>query len=160
MLPPKPEAVARLLAVARAMLFVQEQPHGSNAGQAVEAFQRVTGNRPPDPWCASFIAYCGRAAFGQDWPVPMTASCQALHDWAMRENRITTMPDSGDLYLLYYPSLTRMAHIAIIEHVRPDGSLQTIEGNTNDGGSRDGFGVFRRTRKPKPTDAFVRWIDP
>jgi hypothetical protein len=37
-------------------------------------------------------------------------------------------------------------HIGIIEEVRGN-QLTTVEGNTNDGGSREGIGVYRRTSR-------------
>jgi len=37
-----------------------------------------------------------------------------------------------------------LGHTGIVEKVN-GGFLTTIEGNTNDGGSREGIGVFRRT---------------
>lgn len=37
-----------------------------------------------------------------------------------------------------------VGHTGLVEKVL-NGHLVTIEGNTNDGGSREGIGVFRRT---------------
>ena len=37
-----------------------------------------------------------------------------------------------------------LGHVGLVESV-DGGVLTTIEGNTNDGGSREGIGVFRRT---------------
>ena len=38
-------------------------------------------------------------------------------------------------------------HTGFVEGLHPDGRLITIEGNTNNGGSRDGIGVFRLQRR-------------
>ncbi len=161
-LPPRPEAVNRLLAVLRALLFAKEEPKGSNAGQAVEAFQAVTGNQPPDPWCASLIAFAGVAAFEKDWPLPRTASCQALYERAATYRfpvRLVKAEEAepGDLMLVWFPALNRYAHIACLTSKLEDGKVATIEGNTTDDGSREGWRTMQRTRVPKPKDAFVRW---
>ena len=37
-------------------------------------------------------------------------------------------------------------HVGMVES-NNNGALETIEGNTNDSGSREGIGVFRRTRR-------------
>ena len=38
-------------------------------------------------------------------------------------------------------------HTGFVEGLLPGGRLQTIEGNTNDGASREGVGVFRLQRR-------------
>ena len=37
-------------------------------------------------------------------------------------------------------------HVGLVA-ANVNGALETIEGNTNDGGSREGIGVFRRSRR-------------
>ena len=68
-----------------------------------------------------------------------------------------TVPQPGDVFLLYYPALKRYAHTGFVLEVRDNGACVTIEGNTNDGGSRDGWGVFTRTRRFGIDDRFIRW---
>src|SRR5437763_788838 len=48
-------------------------------------------------------------------------------------------------------------HTGLVAEVLP-GKLRTIEGNTNDGGSREGIGVFRRDRR-KIADISRGFID-
>lgn len=134
---------------------------GSNAGPMVEPIQAATGNKPPDPWCASLIAYAGNAAFGADWPLPKSASCQALYIWGEKRGK-TIAPEEagpGDLMLVWFPSLNRHAHICVLTSGLEGGSFATIDGNSNDGGSREGWRMVKRTRTPKPQDAFLRWVD-
>ena len=147
-----------VLATARSLLFVREEPRNSNKGQAVEAFLKVTGLGGGYPWCAALIAWCGQAAFGSRWPLPLTAGCAALGTAAAQKGILTATPHVGDVFLLYYPSLGRFAHTGLITGISGP-SCHTIEGNTNDGGSRDGWGVFPRVRTFGPRDRFIHWQD-
>ena len=49
-----------------------------------------------------------------------------------------------------------LGHTGIIEAII-DGQLHTIEGNTNDTGSREGYEVCRRIRDPKKIKGYLRY---
>jgi hypothetical protein len=55
------------------------------------------------------------------------------------------VPSLASTFGIYFSSLKRVGHTGLIEKVSGDFAV-TIEGNTNDGGSRDGDGVYRRRR--------------
>lgn len=156
MMPARDEAVARYLAVLKALLFVREI--GPNAGPMVEPIQKITGNKPPDPWCASFVAYAGVNAFGKDWPLPKTASCQQLYEYGKANGLIVEGPPlPGDLLLVWIKPLTRFGHVASVASVKTSTSVDCYEGNANPSGGREGYGAFERTRTIKPEDALLRW---
>lgn len=143
------------LAFAKSQLFVREI--GTNAGQCVEEYLKTTGNRKGDPWCAAFIAWCGKSALGSKWPLPKTAGCQALFDAAKAKKLLVKTPLPGDLLLVYFKSMGRYAHVAIVGAVQ-DNQVLTIEGNTNPDGGREGYGVFERVRPlNSPTHKYIRW---
>ena len=52
---------------------------------------------------------------------------------------------AGYLFLLRKATANHWAHIGLVEAVQGD-TMLTIEGNTNDSGSAEGFEVCRRTR--------------
>ena len=143
-----------VLAAARALLFVREEPPNTNAGQAVEAMLKVTGLGKGYPWCAAFVAHVGQSALGLRWPLPLTASCAKLGEFARAHGALVDRPEPGDVFLLYYPSLKRFAHTGF---VLDPATGATVEGNTSGGGSREGWGVFARSRVWKPEDRFIRW---
>lgn len=148
-------AVDLLLRVASATEGATEI--GNNAGPYVTRVLKRTGLSAGNPWCAAWIADVGRIAFDSRWPLPLTASCWQLGDFAYRKGALAETPEVGDVFLLHYPSLNRFAHTGLVTEVLPDGRIRTLEGNTNDGGSREGWGVFRRTRTPGARDRFIRW---
>lgn len=146
-----------VLRVAAATEGATESPPNSNAGPYVERLLRVTGLGAGQPWCAAYVADVGVSALREKWPLPKTAACRALGLFAAEKGILRETPEVGDVFLLHYPSLGRFAHTGFVTKVLSPTRIETIEGNTNDGGSRDGWGVFRRTRAVKPADRFVRW---
>jgi hypothetical protein len=114
---------------------------------------QVTGLGPGYPWCAAFVAHVGKSALGAKWPLPLTAGCAVLGDFAKSRGLLVETPEVGDVFLVYFPSLKRYAHTGFVLGL--NGS--TIEGNTSGGGSREGWGVFARSRAWKPQDRFIRW---
>lgn len=135
-----------------------EHPANSNAGPYVERVQRVTGNKKGDPWCASEVADTGVIALGKDWPLPLTASCQRLAEFAKEKGIRFLKPERGDVFLVWHEELGRFAHTGFVVDVHPDGSCTTREGNTSGGGSREGWMKAERVRRFKPEDRFVRWV--
>lgn len=53
---------------------------------------------------------------------------------------------AGQVFGIYYSNLKRVGHVGFIEKV-DGGTITTIEGNTNGGGSREGDGVYRKIRR-------------
>lgn len=145
-----------LIRVAGASVGASEVPANSNAGPFVERCLRITGLGKGHPWCAAVVAMWGLEAFGAKWALPKTASCYQLGEYARVKEALDPTPAVGDVFLLHYPSLNRFAHTGIVVGVSA-GTIETIEGNTNDGGSREGWLVARKRRTPGERDRFIRW---
>lgn len=124
----------------------------ANAGPYVERVLKLTGLGKGYPWCAAHVCNVGVAALGSRWPVPHTASCAQLGEWAQSKGVLRTEPTPGAIFLLYFPSHKRFAHTGFCL-----GDSKTNEGNTNTDGSRDGWLVAERTRKWGSQDRFVYW---
>ncbi len=147
---------------AQADVGVRESPLGSNRGTRVEAMQKVVRIPPGSPWCAAAVAAWGVEALGNIWPLPLTGSCDVLLDFARRRGILHTEPKRGDVFLrLDATDDDDAQHAGIVERAHENGDFDTIEGNTNDGGSREGDGCYERERsiKGKTRYRFVRWID-
>lgn len=161
-------AVARVTAAAMATVGLNEQG-GPNCGQFVETVLKFCGLGKGYPWCAAYVSYIGTKALtpvgGKSaWPLPKTAGCAVLGDFAAKHDLLRTRPAPGDVFLVYFPKLKRFAHTGfIVGNVQElsDGRWEatTIEGNTSDNGSREGWGTLKRQRKFGPNDRFVRWTD-
>ncbi len=147
------------VAMAEERQHVREVPLGSNRGPRIDQYLRATGIDPGAgsyPWCASFIVWCFDAAareLGLASPVPRTAGVHDMWQKAGRTGfrRIAHEVAIGD------PSQVQPGHVFFIDaggghgHTglvvgRSGNDFQTIEGNTNELGGREGIGVFARAR--------------
>jgi hypothetical protein len=145
-----------VLKMARAFAFVREEPVSSNAGQAVEAFLKHCGLGHGSPWCAAFVSYIMDGALGLTNPLAATASCAALATQAKALGLLKTTPTPGAIFLLDFG--TGFHHTGFVLGVVTNASpCTTIEGNTNDDGSREGYGVFVRRRTFNSKARFIHW---
>jgi hypothetical protein len=100
----------------------------------------------------------GKDILKEEWAVVRSGGCQDIYLWGKKKKVLATVPQAGDLFLIWHKELARYAHVGYIGVAEKD-TIQTIEGNTNTDGSRDGWGVFGRTRAITDRLAFVRWSD-
>ena len=150
--------IGALLKEALKYLGEKETPHLSNRSIRIDYWLTETGVGVGLPWCAAYVTGVGRQALGHAWPVIFSASVQSMVDWAIKKEILKDDPQKGDLFVIYFPSLKRYAHVGIVQEVL-DGKIKTIEGNTNPGGSRDGWGIYERTRTIASTFKYIRWVD-
>jgi hypothetical protein len=170
-----PLSPALLIATAQGFMGVREHG-GNNRGQMVELFLAGVKQGPGAPWCAAFVHHAGywshfdSAAGRSFWPLPATASCFLLGAFAEQNRVLVDQPQAGDVFLQFNVALARFAHTGIIISVdrvndRPSGrpwyDCTTIEGNTNEEGSREGNAVVikKRVFYPDMRDRFIRWVD-
>jgi hypothetical protein len=146
-------SVEAVLLLARSQLWVRETG-GENCGEVVEHYLQVAHLGAGQPWCAAFVSWVGSQATAR-WPLPLTASCQALFEAAKHQNMIAPAPAPGAVFLLWRPKLQRFAHTGFVVEQRGT-EWATIEGNTNPGGGREGYGVFARTRTFATEDRFIK----
>lgn len=164
-----------LIAAASSFVGVHEEG-GNNRGQMIERFLRGVDQAPGQPWCAAFVHHVGYWSHfdyrsgTSSWPLPATASCYMLGQFAKQRGVLHEEPQDGDVFLLWNMKLVRFAHTGVVARVRGCGSTpgggvwydcDTIEGNTDIDGRREGDGVMRRVRRfhPKARDRFIRWAD-
>lgn len=165
--------LAEALKVAASQIGVMEQPLGSNRGAEVDRYLTTVGLDPTKgsfPWCAAFVFSCfdeAARALGRTNPVVRTAG--VLDHWnqagAHGIERITAakahmhegLVKPGLIFIIDTGDPGGAGHTGLVERV-DQGKLVTIEGNTNDGGAREGVGVFRRTGR-RVRDINVGFID-
>lgn len=146
--------ITHTLAVARAEIGVEEAPPHRNTGRRVEEYQRRAGYSFPVPWCLAFAYFCVDEAaqvLRNENRLLRTGDCDTLAVWARKMGVLHDEPQPGDIGLLYKVKPSGGArdyhHAWIAEKVAAASkSITTIEGNTNAGGSREGYAVLRRTR--------------
>lgn len=131
----------------------------SNSGPWVRSYMDGK-NGKKWPWCMGFVqAIIDQALSEQEVNfrkyMEQTYSCDILGYHArnidalfknskLRQN--AELIQRGDIFLTR-KSTNDWTHTGIIVDIVPDDKIiTTIEGNTNDNGSRDGYGVFKRVR--------------
>jgi Putative peptidoglycan binding domain/CHAP domain len=150
------------IALAEAREGVSES--GPNTSKRIKQYQSADSFRPsPDTgydWCASFVVWCYREArrelteTGRSASVPGTATAARGKRWVRRR------PKRGDVVCIQLasnglpPVDMTPDHIGIVLDVLSDGSVRTVEGNTN--GETGGQGVFVKTRPPEECETFIR----
>jgi CHAP domain len=123
-----------------------EKPLGSNWGHPVEDYLASVGINFPASWCMAFQYWSfGQAAEKIGIANPLIKTGGVLHAWqnANVENKIEDNPQAGDIFIMDLGK--GLGHTGLV--IAVDGhQLTTIEGNTNDTGSREGIEVCKKIR--------------
>jgi CHAP domain len=113
-----------------------------------------------DSWCAMFVSWAFAEA---NLPLPPIQGAKGFakvgeaFKWGRRTHRLARSPRPGDILLISHDG--SKGHTGIVKAVNRDGSITTIEGNTNAQGSRSGDGVYERVRPVATINAGFLRID-
>lgn len=150
------------LQVAVSQLGVCEEPKGSNSGKMVGQYLAAVGLKPGQPWCMAFVYWCFLQVSTKANPVPKTGG--VLDCWnrtptnrKLFAREIAARPEliePGDQIILRHSAGT--GHTGIVERVEGN-MVHTIEGNTNQDGSREGFEVERKVRPVDTLFGVIRY---
>jgi len=156
-LPPKPALTApsallgAALDIARTQIGIRET--APNRGPEVERYQASVGLFPGQPWCVAFVYYCfDQASKRIELPNPLVRTGSVIRHFDRAPEKAKLLPNAveegdvkpGAIFCIDHGN--DRGHCGIVLIVEENG-LQTIEGNTNAAGIRDGEGVYRRTRR-------------
>lgn len=146
----------KALEIAISQIGVEEAPGHKNTGKQVEKYLAAVGLGPGYSWCMAFMYWCHlQAAEAMGRKVLMFKTGGVLEQWRQRKNTHRALiPQPGDIFIMDYGKGT--GHTGIVEKVE-DEVVHTIEGNTNDDGSRDGYEVCRRTRSRNKILGYLRF---
>lgn len=131
---------------------------GNNDGKLVEIYLKYCNLSKGNPWCAAFVCW----TLGQNQiQNPRSGFCPNLFlknntVWK-RDRKINRTPLCSDVFGLYFPEKKRIAHVGFIEKWTTQ-TVTTVEGNTNQVGSREGDGVYRKIRLTRQIYAVTRFI--
>jgi len=142
----------KLVALAQLEIGVEEAD-GTNCGVRVDQYKSAT-NLPPHeswPWCAAFIDWLVREAVRTDGPYtfarPTTAGAWNLENWSKEQDNSThTLRNPGNDVKAGDIVIFKFSHVGLCLRGAEAGRIRTIEGNTDAAGSREGGGVFEKSR--------------
>lgn len=140
---------------------LEESPKGSNKGPALKKFFDADDlDGDGYPWCAAAVSYWVQrwiAANGVKLKAPKIAGVIRFPEWAKANGLVITKtrPKPNDIVVFTF------SHIGVVEAVQFDGegkfiSIDTVEGNTNEDGSREGYKVCRKRRPAEQCKVFLR----
>ncbi|WP_111955079.1 CHAP domain-containing protein [Chryseobacterium lathyri] len=139
----------KALEVAVSQLGKQESPPGSNWGEPVKTYLSSVGITFPAPWCMAFVYWCYELASNQlNLNNTAIKTGGVLAAWnKVTQNIKSSTPQIGSVFIMDFGK--GQGHTGLVENF-DNQFIYTIEGNTNDTGSREGFKVSRRKR-PRST---------
>lgn len=141
-----------------------EEVSGTNCGKRVNEYKSATSLDPKQgwPWCAAFICWLMREGMKggtYTFKRPTTASAWGFEGWAAKENNKVQLKKPhkddikpGDIVMFTF------SHIGLAVSEPHDGYIDTIEGNTDGQGSREGGAVLKKKRKLSAIRSRIRLV--
>lgn len=120
---------------------------GNNDGKRVEEYLKSCNLKKGNPWCAAFVTWTFKqskveaviSAYSPSW----FPSKSTIYTKGSKGNKT---PLKADVFGIYFSNKKRIAHVGFIDEWDKNSYCITVEGNTNDEGSREGDGVYRKRR--------------
>ena len=154
---------AALVALVKSQIGQEEIPRGSNWGGKVIAYLLAVGIKSPASWCLAFVIWCilhACASAGlslSDTALIATGYCPdefnhckaagtAIDAFAVLRGEDTVLP--GDVMLMWEDDLNGYHHAGVVVLAPSKGKpeFDSVEGNTNHSGARQGYAVMRQVR--------------
>jgi len=141
--------------------------------ELVSMIRRRCG-RELGPWHTAFVYHVGWAAHyivetrHSFWPLPATADCVELAQFAEARRVLVHEPLGGDVLLLWSRRECRFVRSAIVVASAARGGdcdpcfdCFTVEADTTEAGAPRGRGVHRLRRRIRPSAGhrFIRWVE-
>lgn len=149
-----------MIRIADSQVGVREEE--DNQGPTILEYMRATwmpeeSNQKGYAWCAAFVCWVIKQACAEtgtdEGIVYLGADAYGWEKWARQQGWEILARDAialpGDLVIFEF------SHIGIVYEDKRD-YLETIEGNTNGEGSREGDGVYRKEREKHLVKCLVR----
>jgi hypothetical protein len=150
-------AIDRVRAIYMAELGTREAT-GRNDGQRVEQYLASCNLPKGNAWCAAFVSWtyqqAGVNAMSSAWS-PSWFQRNVIYSTTSTTNQT---PQPADVFGIYFASKKRIAHVGFIDQWGTGPHCITVEGNTNEAGSREGDGVYRKRRLKSQIYQVSRWI--
>jgi len=161
----KQHEYGRIVEIAEREIGVMEKGC-QNCGTGVAGYLNYVGIKTPAPWCAAWVSWVyGQAGYRQPktaWSPALFPKERIVEIASLKQVQHRLMPRNdveGLIMGIYFPELKRIAHCGIVAGLKGE-YVQTIEGNTNEMGGREGLGVFRKLRHRRSIAKYADWIRP
>jgi hypothetical protein len=130
---------------------------GHNDGKRVEEYLASCKLSKGNPWCAAFITWTYQQArvktvvsgYAPNW----FPKSNVIYS---RQSKNNLTPATSDVFGIYFANKKRIAHVGFIDRWGDNYAI-TVEGNTNEAGSREGDGVYKKRRLKSQIYKISRW---
>lgn len=143
----------KVLKIANTQIGIVENPPNSNRGKEIDLYLKSVGLNPSTgnyPWCAAFVYWCfDKASKELGITNPLIKTAGVIDHWN-RTKGVKIPVDvaianpnkikPGAVFIMDFGK--GLGHTGIVESIN-NGYITTIEGNTNNDNSREGYGVFK-----------------
>jgi hypothetical protein len=145
-----------IVRIAKAEVGVREI-RDTNCGVRVDEYKAATWLNPKKgwAWCAAFVCWVVREAMAstgvkqtKTFKRPRTAGAWDFENWSLEQDKTTNTkkPHGGDILPGDIVVFT-FSHIGIaVSSPNGEGIVKVVEGNTDAAGSREGGGVYLKSR--------------
>jgi hypothetical protein len=129
---------------------------GTNDSHEIRMILKSVGIDVPAFYCAAYVSW-GLTEIGVC--NPRTAWSPSLFPKSHTIDLRTQIPQPADAFGVYYNNLKRIAHAGVVKRwPRGTDYFISLEGNTNDNGSRNGDGFYEKRRPKRTVSKVSRWI--
>jgi hypothetical protein len=146
----------KALEIAKTQVGKTENPKGSNWGEPVQSYLKSVGISFPASWCMAFLYWSFQKA-ATELKIPNTAikTGGVLKAWNTAPITAKSLvPKVGSLFIMDFGG--GLGHTGIVERF-DETFIYTIEGNSNDEGSREGYEVCQRKRDKKKIKGYLNY---
>jgi hypothetical protein len=130
---------------------------GKNDGPEVEMYLKHVGKWKGLPWCSAFVAWCLSEAEIKHTVNAWSPTSENRRNFVYRNKAFNKEPLPGDVFTIFYPRLKRVGHTGFYHKSQNESIVVTVEGNTNEAGSREGNGVYKKYRPLRTIHSISRW---
>jgi hypothetical protein len=131
---------------------------GKNDGKQVEAYLRATGLGKGYSWCAAFVRWCFDQAGVKTSITAWSPSAHNSRNVVYHKRQLLKQVQPADVFTLWYSHLKRVGHTGFVDRIENSKVVVTVEGNTNQAGSREGDGVYLKKRSLHTIHSITRWL--
>ena len=144
------------LKAAISQLGVAETKGKPNQGPEVNQYLKSVGLNPGYAWCMAFVYWCyNKAAEQMGVKNPLIRTAGVMNHWNKAKPEFKrVIPMAGDIFIMDYGK--GLGHTGFVKSVS-EKTIETIEGNTNDEGSREGYEVCIRQRDRSKIKGYLRY---
>ena len=130
---------------------------GKNDGPEVEMYLRSVKLGKGYPWCSAFVAWSLDEAEIPHRINAWSPTAENRNNFVYQNKRFSKDAKAGDVFTIWYNNLKRIGHTGFYHDRQNESIVITVEGNTNNAGSREGDGVYKKYRSLNVIHSISRW---